>query len=200
MRNSSGLVTGYRVMWLSFVVLFIGITLWLGYSFSPPRVDPENIKSAVKKQNPPPQTIQQRAGPLSAEMEGLDLVLSSSEGDLRMRLWAEKAHKEGNRFTISDGVLQFVTENQNTLLLEVDDGIYTQDDGVARIAGSIKGILSGSEQFFEATNVEWNQSENELRAGSVTFRSPMFEITGDEMLFDLLTGEVEFTGPVTAGV
>ena len=96
--------------------------------------------------------------------------------------------------------MQFVTDNASTITLEVEDAVFTQEEGVARISGSIRGVITGSEQYFEASEVEWDQSGNELKTGLVTFRSPLFEVQGSEMAIDLLTGEIRFTGPVTAGV
>ena len=200
MGKSSGYITYYRARWLVFVALFVLGALWLVLGYQAPRVSPDDIKSAVKQENPPPQTIQQRAGPLSLDLGGMDLSLSSSDGSLKMRLWAADAHKTGDRYEISGGAMQFATDSDTTVTLEVDDAVYTQDDGIVRIIGAIKGVISGSEQYFEANEVEWDQSGNTLRTGLVNFRSPFFEVSGSEMSIDLLTGEIRFTGPITAGV
>ena len=181
MRTNAGLVTRYRVRWLTIVVAFVGVLVWLVVNHSSSPVDADDVKSAVKEANPPPQTIKQQAGPLNINTENLELSLSSGDGSLVMRIWAGSARKIGSRYEISNGAMQFVTDESDTVLLQLEDAVYTQDEGVARIEGSIIGHISGSEHYFDARSVEWDITGNLLEAAAVTFRSPIFEVTGDEM-------------------
>lgn len=223
MRNGKALITRYRIGWLLLVALFVIAVVWLVVVSSPAPVAPGDVRSAVQVENPPAQTVQEGTRMLQrlkANMTELQLTVSAGEGQLRLRIWAAAARKDGSRYAIEDGLLQFEMENRDTLLLRVEDAVLQYDQraellaaaldslwwlrtpsaGALRVNGSLTGLIVGTDQYFEATGLLWDQLSSQIRTSTVTYRAGGIEVDGERMCLDLVTGEITFEGPVEARV
>jgi len=205
MLRQGRFITVYRLTWLALVAVFC-FAVWLLLYVMPASPKFSEVRLAQMKligQDPsltPEQSIEEQAGPLQLEATGWELSLSNHEGDLLMRIWARKAVKEGDRFSIDEGALQFVTEGRNVLLMRVTDATYQREKDVARVSGTLVGEVTGTYQYFSATELAWDQGTNVVTTSSVRYVGPRIEVRGEEMSVDLRTGNVSFAGPVEAGV
>ena len=143
MRNGQALITRYRVRWLLLVALFVIVVAWLVVVSSPSPVAPGDVRSAVQSENPPAQRLKgegEMLERLKADMTELQLTISAGEGQLRLRVWAAAAKKEGTRYEIDDGLLQFEMENRDTLLLRVEDGALEYSAHALQLARTLESL------------------------------------------------------------
>lgn len=150
--------------------------------------------------NPPEQQAQPRPGPVTVDVNGASLTLSSSDGSLQMRVWADQAVKNGQTYTVSEGALQFVLENRDTLLVRVTDAKLQSDKNVARVDGALLGHLLASGQYFSAKHLIWSLNEKYVTVEDMTYIGPSIEVHGRQMRIDLASGTIDFQGSVEAGV
>ncbi|MCH7472336.1 hypothetical protein IIA79_05225 [bacterium] len=205
MRRLGCLSFGYRYAWAVLVVLF-GLSVWwvlfkmeTGPVFSD--VDPSEVKKSTRSsESQEAQAIAERVEPLNMELSKAEFSLSSADGFLIMRVWADKAVKEGGHYTIDQGVMQFALEDRNRLLLKVADATYRVESGVARVTGTLEGYIETGGQYFEAKEVTWDQGTKLVSATTVRYVGPHIEVTGERMSIDLATGIVTFDGPVEASI
>lgn len=172
------------------------MTVWW---MTPAPVSPDDIKTQQSK-NPPPQTLEDRAAPVSIDLENVEVALSSSDGSLKMQLWAKRARREAGDLLIVQGALQFAMENRNTMLVTISDGMYSQDDKQAKVTGELQGRIEESEQYFEANELIWDITGSAITTRDVSYHSPTIEVTGGCMCIDLKTGEIIFEETVDASI
>lgn len=205
MRQAPNWINAYRVFWLAVVLLF-GISVYWVLFIRPrdpasTRVKPEEVQSPVVDQaNPPEQSVSKRPDPVNVDVNGASLTLSSSDGTLQMRVWADAAAKQGTDFEIKQGALQFVMSNKDTLLMRVNDASMSTVSNVVQVSGSIIGRLVNGGQYFSAKKLRWDQNQQRVEVSEVRYIGPGVEVTGKSMSIDLATGEVTFQGPVEAGI
>lgn len=199
MYRPQPLFSRYRLIWATLVFLFVGATILTVWLMTPAPVSPDDIKTAQSK-NPPPQTLEERAAPVNIDLENVEVVLSSSDGSLKMQLWAKKARRDNGALMIIQGALQFEMENRNTMLVMISDGIYSQDDKEAKVNGVLRGKIEESQQYFEASELTWDISGTEIKTQDVNYYSPTIEVTGGCMCLDLKTGEIIFEKTVDAAI
>ena len=201
MRNGAGLVTRYRITWLMLLVLAIAVTLLLIFGRSVTPVASTDVKPSIITKNQPEQQYEEEPfADLIVNMTELELSLSSSDGALKVRIWARQAEKNQAGYAIADGVLQFAMEERSTLLLRVQNAEFAMATGEVAVSGSLVGHITGSSLFFETQELIWRQDENRINTAKVTYRAPNIEVTGERMTLDLETGVVRFEGAVEAGV
>jgi len=194
------LVTRYRLRWLLMLAVFIMVVLWVFSNFAQRYIPPIMVRSEVVAKNPPPQTWKELAGPLKVRAENLVLTLSSSDGSLHVRFWAEQAGKDGRNLSIENGAVEFIMENRNALELLVTNAGCQLESCSACISGTIRGRIAASGQYFEATELSWDQAAKMVYAKSVTYIANNFEVHGQSMQLNLRTGEVSFSEGVEVGV
>ena len=164
-------------------------------------VDPADVKiKSLEGEQLREPSIAGDGGPEEVEISGAEFVIKSADGSLVMKVWADEALKNESRYSVREGVLQFVMDQRNTLLLKVSNASFSDESGIARVSGTIVGNIVGSEQFFSAENLTWDQSTEQVSASAVSFVGPSLEVMGERMVIELATGEVRFEGTVTAGV
>jgi hypothetical protein len=201
MRNGAGFITRYRITWLLMLAAVVAVTLVLVFSRSVPPVSIEDVKPSVYRANKPePEYQEERFADLIIDMNELEISLSSSDGSLKVRIWAREAVKNQAGYAIADGVLQFAMEERSTLLLRVQDAVFTLATGEVNVSGSLVGHVTGSDQYFEAQKLSWFQDESLIHTDKVTYRAPSIDVSGERMTLDLETGVVRFEGAVKAGV
>jgi hypothetical protein len=194
------LVTRYRLRWLLMLAVFIMVVLWV-FAYCVQRYIPPNmVRSEVVEKNQPPQTFERLTGPLKVTAENLVLTLSSSDGSLHVRFWAEQAGKDGSNLFIENGAVEFIMENREALELLVSNAGCQLESGSATISGTIRGRIASSGQYFEATELSWDQAAKMVYAKSVTYIANNFEVHGQSMQLNLITGEVSFSEGVEVGV
>jgi hypothetical protein len=165
------------------------------------RVPPEEVRSpVVEDNNPPDQDAGKTPEPFKVDVSAASLTLSSSDGSLQMRVWADKAEKTGAIYKIKDGSLQFMLENRDTLIVRVTDGSLQHDNQIARVDGQLIGHLIEGNQYFSAEKLVWNVNSKQVQIEEVRYIGPSVEVTGHSTRIDLATGEITFTGPVEAGI
>ena len=205
MRPSGQLITPYRLFW-GVAIFIAALIIWLLLFVypAPPvftEVDPSQVTSVVAEQSPARElTLGERAGALKADVRGMDMLVRSSDGSLIMQLWAKEAAKDGDRYHIDEGVLKFMLENRDTLLLKVTDAVYQYSSGVARVTGSLVGHIPEGDQYFGAEELSWSQDYQCVTARAVKYAGPHIEVTGEEMTIDLGNGRVSFAGAVEASI
>lgn len=165
-----------------------------------PDISPEAMQKSEFSDSPQEQSVDEQARGLKVGLDEAQITLSSGDGQLKMRMWATKGEKEGATYKVKDGVLQFALENKDTLILKVSDAEYRVEQDIAYVKGTLTGYLVGSQQFFSAAELAWDQQGKAVTAKKVTYTGPHAVVSGEEMQVDLATGEVHFKGPVEAGI
>jgi hypothetical protein len=204
-KSLGGLVNGYRIAWALGALLFMFGAWWLAVRSPAGRIfekiEPGDVKiKSLEGQRMQEPTIEGEGGPRDIEVLGAEFVIKSADGSLVMHVWADEARKDEGRYSVREGVLQFVMDQKNTLILKVSNANFSDASGIARVSGTIVGHIVGSEQFFSAEDLTWDQSTEQVRATTVSFVGPSLEVKGERMVIELDTGEVRFDGTVTAGV
>lgn len=165
-----------------------------------PEIPPEAMQSSEFADAPKEQSVDEQARGLKVGLEEAQITLSSGDGKLKMRMWATDGQKDGATYRVNDGVLLFALENQDSLILKVSDAEYRVEQDIAYVKGTLTGYLVGSQQFFSAAELAWDQQDKSVTARKVTYTGPHVEVSGEEMQVDMATGEVRFRGPVDAGI
>jgi hypothetical protein len=204
-HNWRNWINPYRLAWLAAVLLFACAVYWLLFlrprDPASMRVRPEEVQSPVVDQgNPPQQQASKRPEPFSVDVSGASLTLSSKDGTLQMRVWADEAFKHGTDYSIKEGALQFVLDNRDTMLVRVSDAKMSTVSNIATVSGAIVGQLVDSGQYFSARKLTWDQGGATVIVSEVRYVGPSVEVTGRTMVIDLTSGEVSFEGPVEAGI
>lgn len=193
-----------RLRWLA-IILLLGCAVWYGLFLLPSNM--RRIKLAEVQTNEPgaqtsepEKSIDEQAEGMRMNVNNAQITMSSGDGQMKMRMWAESGDKNGDVYGIDQGALQFALESRDTLILKVTDGKFTQKKESAQVEGTLIGYIVGSQQFFSASTLTWDPNGRLVTATRVTFSSPHMEVTGDRMTINLETGEVRFEGPVEAGI
>ncbi len=158
---------------------------------------------AIDEQPEAEPTLGQRAGPLNLNAEGAELNISSSDGSLIMRLWADSVRKEGPDINVAEGVLQFEMSEGSSLLVRVSSCLINiEDDDLMTVSGDIKGNIRGTGQYFSGSHLSWDRSGNAIEVDEVYYVGPNIEVRGERMTVELDPDNlrVTFDGPVEAGV
>ena len=199
------LVTSYRIMWVAIPAVFLAVVAYLlfvqpaGGRFA--EVDRREVRLATDapddlgQQHPsqPPE-------PSQLNVEDAEVTVASADGYLKMHLWADRLAKDGPAYAVEGGLMQFETENGDTLLIEITSADYRTDDDIMTITGELRGIVEREQLQFTAREVVWDQRGNKLLARQVGLAGPVVNVTGQEMELDMLTGIVRFNGQVKAGL
>jgi hypothetical protein len=205
MHERPPLITPYRILWSAAIVVVVALMVWLvrrdpGPAYEPVRLG--ELKSSVLRDGPHEASIDERASALSAELGDAEISVHSSDGKVKMRLWADEARKKAGHYTLKQGALQFEMSDAghgNTVLLKVSDATYRREAGVVRVSGTLVGHVVGGNHFFSAEELVWDQSVALVTARRVHYVGPALDISGDSMTIDMATGKVQFDGPVEAG-
>jgi hypothetical protein len=218
MRSGAGIVTAYRLTWLVMLAIVVAITLWLALGRRVAPVAPEDVKPSIAKPEALTQEYQEEPfADLIVNMSELELSLSSSDGKMKLRLWATRAEKNETGYAIEDGVLQFAIEERSNLMLHVQDATFTTATDTVELSGSLVGhVMSGTDeenqepdQYFEATKLTWKLDGTTTDTGEivwyvyadkVVYRAPKIDVSGERMILELPSGKVRFEGQVEAGV
>ena len=216
MSHFKGLLNPYRLFWLILVALF-GCFMWWWLFLKPQNpvftnITPEEVqRDDLDNLSPPAQSIDERAGPMSLDVSKANMTISSTNGELEMRVWADKATKDADVTTIKHGALEFILKDRGTLLLEVSDTVLRMDNKEGKVAditasGNLIGQLlprdrnvQGS-QYFSAEELSWDRATTVIVAKRVRYIGPGVQVDGQQMSIDLDTSEVKFEGPVKAGI
>lgn len=201
-------INRYRLFWLAMLAAFSLFVYWLLFvkPASPlyTEVDPDEVRTAAIDDQPEPEpTLGQRAGPLQLNAEGAELLISSSDGSLIMRLWADSAVKEGPEINVTEGVLQFEMSGGGSLLVRVSRClIRIEGDDLMTVSGDITGNIRGTGQYFSGSHLSWDRSGNAIEVDEVYYVGPNIEVRGAQMRVELDPEnlQVSFDGPVEAGV
>jgi hypothetical protein len=179
-----------------FIVLFV---MPAGDQFT--KVAANQVRLANEAPDEPrQQTPSQPPEPSSVDVSKAEMTIASADGYLKLHLWADSVRKDGGTVQVADGLMQFEMENRDTLLLELTDARYEETDDSLHIAGELRGIVEKEQLQFTAREVEWDRQKNTILARQVVLSGPVVNVTGDEMEFDMLTGIIQFHGPVRAGL
>jgi len=210
MRSGAGIVTSYRLTWLVLLALIVAATLWLALGRRVAPVAPADVKPSIAAPDDLAQQYQEEPfADLIVNMTELELSLSSSDGSLKVRIWARRAEKNETGYAIEDGVLQFALEQRSALLLHVQDAVFTTATDTVEMSGSLVGHVTGSDQFFEATRLtcDLNGTVTDtdevvylVYTDKVVYRAPNIDVSGERMILELPSGVVKFEGEVEAGV
>jgi lipopolysaccharide export system protein LptC len=211
--RGGGIVTRYRLGWLGLVVLAVAATLLLVFGRQVAPVPLEDVKPSIA---PPDRSVpefqEKPFADLIVNMSELELSLSSSDGALKLRIWATKADKTERGYELEDGVLQFAMEERGTLVLRVQEATFTIATDTVELSGSLVGQIMSNDQaddrnrgldnyqYFEATKLIWNLNEDMVHTDKVVYRAPNIDVSGERMTLDLSTRVVTFEGKVEAGV
>lgn len=194
-------MTLYRLGWLGLLVLAVAVTLWLVFGRPAAPVDLADVKPKYASPEAAAPKIQEEPfADLILSMNEMELSLSSSDGSLKVRMWASKAEKNETGYSLEDGVLQFAMEDHNTLMLRVQEATFTTATDTVELSGSLVGHVTGSDQYFEATKLTWNRNETVIHTDKVVYRAPNIDVSGERMTLDFTTGVVSFEGEVQAGI
>ncbi len=208
---NTGLLNSYRVIWIMLILLFGGLIWWFALR-SPEalKVASEFDASQIKRPAPEQSAAQEDAdakattfedtAPKEIVLDNADFSITGQSGNVEMKLWVKTGTRDGNEFKLKEGTLQFQMKNHSTLLLNVTDGLFASGENSVQVEGSITGQIYGTEQFFEAKRLIWQQDSNCIQTESVRYIGPFVDVTALGMQFDVESGEVKFDGPVTAGI
>jgi len=201
MRSAPGFVTAYRLTWLAMLAIVVAITLWLALGRRVEPVSPEDVRPSIATPVNLTQEYQKEPfADLIVNMSELELSLNSSDGSLKLRIWARKAEKNETGYEIEDGALQFEMAEGSVLELHVQDATFTAATDIVELSGSLTGHVTGSDQYFAATKLTWKLDGTLIRTDKVVYRAPNIDVSGERMTLDLASGEVRFEGQVEAGV
>jgi hypothetical protein len=200
-----GWLSAYRLIWAGAALAVVALVAWLvsrdpGSAYE--HAVPGELKSSVEKVKPRELSIDESASALQAELGDAEISVRSSDGKVKMRLWADEARKSAGHYTLKEGALQFDMSDggvDNSVVLRVSDATYRREAGVVRVSGSLVGHVIGGNHYFAAEELYWDQSEARISARRVHYVGPALDVSGDSMSIDLATGQVDFTGPVEAG-
>jgi hypothetical protein len=196
------LVTPYRVFWAIVLTLFSVFVWWL-LIFHPGKSSDETIRVKVVSIDDEPPTqedLSKRIGKVGVDVEGVEFSLSSNDGELILRVWADRAIKLGGRFELGQGTLLFSLPNKHSLLIRLSNCMFSTETDTVEITGTITGQVLDTGQYFTAEELNWYMGGNSVDAERVIYRGPNIEVQGEAMSIDLKTGRIDFTGPVHAGV
>ncbi|MCB1217514.1 hypothetical protein KDL44_08975 [bacterium] len=207
-----GIVNLYRLSWLALILLF-GLLIWWFVLRSPEAIrlanefDPDSIKrlpldkEEQEAQQAAEQTEQTFAelAPSEISVDDADFEITGPDGRTQMKLWVRRGVREGSEFRLEEGAMR-LQRDDSVVLLSVTDGLFASEEGSVRVEGSITGELQGRDMFFESRHLVWDQNGNTVQTDTVRYIGPFVDVTAEHMNLNLVTGEVEFAGPLTAGI
>lgn len=195
------LPTAYGMLWFAVVGVFVGLS-WLALTRGQlDRIAPGELDSGdIRPIDQPGASIEEGFVATDLTLRGAELTVSSADGDLRMRIYADLGAKRDNVYSIEQGGLLFTLENEDTLLLRLSNATYRREAGVITVRGTLTGYITEGGQFFQASELLWDESARSVSTQEVRYVSPSLEVRGERMNIDLETGTVRFDGEVEVGV
>ncbi len=190
-------------MWVTLPLLFLAAVIYMLF-FQPTsgrfaEVDQKEVRLATDSEDQlRPQHPSRPPEPSKLNVEDAEMTVASADGYLKMHLWADNLAKDGPEMSVKGGLMQFETDNNDTLLIELTEAKYRTDSDVLTITGELRGIVQREQLQFTARKVVWDQHASTVRAEQVELTGSVGEVVGENMELDMLTGIIKFDGPVKA--
>lgn len=192
-------------MWVGIPLLFVAVVLYLLFvqpaSSRFADVDSSEVRLATDdEEDLRPQHPSRPPEPSKLNVEDAEMTVASADGYLKMHLWADNVAKNGPEMSVKGGLMQFETDNDDTLLIELTEAKYRTDEDVLTITGELRGIVEREQLQFTARKVIWDQKASVVRAEEVELTGPVGVVVGKNMELDMLTGIIKFNGQVKARI
>ncbi len=193
----------YAALWTLMAVIVLALILLVFRTRLAPveqiAIDPESYTPAAARlereraeagENP------LLANPPDVTVKGTEIVLSSPNGELKMRLTSAEAFSKEGIVSLPQAEIEFVLGDQRKLHLLAEDLTYTLKEETAEVSGRLSGEIDSLGMRFTATGILWDQRSRELTLQGATLVDPAFNVEARDILVDVKNDTLQVLGGV----
>jgi hypothetical protein len=193
----------YGLLW-SFAAVVVLALIAFVFLFRPPQarriaLDPESYtppEARLEREREQAGEDPLLANPPDVSVKETEIVLSSPDGQIQMRLSSGEAFSKEGVVSLPEAELEFYFKDRRKLYLLARDLTYTLKEEVAEVSGELSGEIASLKMRFTAEGVTWNQRESALTLKRATLVDPAFEVDAQDILVDVKEDTLQVLGGV----
>jgi len=193
----------YALLW-ALVALVVLALISFVFLFRPPpaqriAIDPESYTPSEARL----EAEREEAGenplltnPPDVNIKETEIVLSSTDGQIQMRLSSGEASSKEGVVSLPEAELEFYFKDRRKLYLLARDLTYTLKDEIAEVSGELSGEIPSLKMRFTAEGVVWDQRESALTLKRATLVDPAFQVDAQDIRVDVKDDTLQVLGGV----
>ena len=193
----------YGLLWALIALVVLALISFV-FMFRPPQA--ERIALDPASYTPPEARLEAEreeagedsllADPPDVSIKETEIVLSSTDGEIQMRLSSGEASSKEGVVSLPEAELEFYFKDRRKLYLLARNLTYTLKEEVAEVSGALSGEMPSLKMRFTAEGVTWDQRESALTLKRATLVDPAFEVDAQDILVDVKEDTLQVLGGV----
>lgn len=180
----------YAFLW-SFAILAFLVAAWLVSQRNAPKFDEGELTAQAQLKKNFEEEKFDPENPPDFVVEKAEIVLSESDGSLKLRFKTDKIIGEGATVGVKEIQAVFALDSGESLVFTATDSMYRIEGKIATVDGEVAGEIPERGQKFTAKRLSWSEDSAVITAFDVEMSDPQFEASGKTMRIELSTGVIE---------
>jgi len=194
---------GYGIAWTLLALVVLALIGFIAVRVSPRSnlrpLNPESYTPAEARLERERQQAQENpmlANPPDIEVKETEIVLSSEDGQVKMRLTSSKAVGKEGVISLPEAEIEFILEDTRKLYILAKDLQYTVRENTAEVRGTLTGEIHALGMRFSAEGVTWDKSTATLTLLGATLVDPAFQARAKDLRVDVRNDTLEVLGGI----
>lgn len=172
------------------------------------RANQRDINPEAFQPPPAPQHAQSAVPSQGAAVEGLpdvevkqtQIVLSSPDGQMKLRLYSRAATASEGTVELPQAKLEFFFADEKKLFLLARNVRYEMHEQTAVVEGELSGEIPALRERFTAKGLTWDRRTHTLTLKQATLVDPAFRTEAQDIRLDVKNDLLEITGGVSVEI
>jgi len=194
---------GYTILWTFLALLVLAlIAAVFQVQVAPSRrpvINPESYTPAqarLEQQRKEAGENPLLTQPPDVVVKGTEIVLSSPDGEMKMRLTSSEAFSQAGVVSLPRADIEFALKDRRKLYILAEALRYTLKEETAEVTGRLSGEITPLAMRFTAEGVRWDRSSRILTLVGAVVVDPAFRVEGKDIRVDLRSETLEVLGGV----
>lgn len=191
----------YAITWSLAAIVVVALIV-LVFHFRPPpdkqmAIDPKAYTPAEKRL----EQERKQAGknplvenPPDVNVKGTEIVLSSEDGNVKMRLSSGEVFSREGIVKLPAASLEFYLGEQRKLNIAAKDLTYTVKEETAEVQGELSGEIPSMRLRFTAKGLVWDKRTSKMILKQAVISDPSFKATAKDISVDISADELSVLG------
>ncbi len=125
------------------------------------------------------------------EVNGTDLVVSSGDGEVKMRISSDYAVSKEGIVSVPFAQFELFFKEDRKVLLYARDLTYRILEDSAQVSGELSGEITPLGQRFSAKGLVWNRKSSKVALKGVGLIDPFFSVNASHLEYDIETNVLQ---------
>lgn len=194
---------GYGIAWTLFALIVLALIAFIVARVAPRShlrpLNPESYTPAEARLEQEREQAEENPlldNPPDIEVKETEIVLSSDDGEVKMRLFSGKAVGKEGVISLPEAEIEFFLEDTRKLYILAKDLQYTVKENTAVVKGTLTGEIQSMGMRFSAEGVAWDKSTATLTLLAATLVDPSFQAAAKDIRVDVRKDTLEVLGGI----